>query len=399
MDTSKFKTKSEIIERKMPRINGNNQYKGRTIIAIDGGYSSVKGVGPERVFMFPSYAKKAPSSLEVVGKIDECDILFRNNNTGETWLVGQSAETMMDQTDHESITDASLFTRYRYDSDMYKVIMATGLALGLWNTPKGNEVYLQTGLPSAYKKADAPKLISALAGKYNISIKVGARPWSDFEFVLPPNNINVMEQPMGTLCSIAYSNGERTKFGDEVMASNSLILDIGFGTEDIFSVRRGYSSESKTYSDTAMRAVFDDVIKEIKKDYPDVELKVFELQNHLVDGQAPYFDISEFKMNYIPFGDILAKVNADLCEKSIMRLMQDYQNMQNYKYLIVTGGTGESRFNQIKSKLSVIPSLQVLPGNMNVPDLSYQYSNVVGYYMLRHALTVRDAKLAEKNNA
>lgn len=395
--TSRFKTKSEIIERKMPKINGNNQYKGRTIIALDGGYSSVKGASPERVFMFPSYAKKAPSNLEVVGKVSENDIMFRNNVTGDVWLVGQSAETMMDQTDHESITDASLYTRYRYDSDMYKVLMATGMALGLWGTPEGNEVYLQTGLPSAYKKTDSPKLITALSGDYDISIKIGSKPWSKFDFTLSPDHINVMEQPMGTLCSIAYANGEKTDFGVEVMSSNSLILDIGFGTEDIFSVRKGYSSESKTYSDTAMRAVFDEVIKEIQKDFP-VEVKIFELQNCLEEGKVPYFDVTEFKMNYIPFSDILEKANETLCEKSIMRMMQDYQNLQNYRFLIITGGTGESRFNKIKQKLSVIPSLSVLPGNMNVPDLPYVYSNVIGYYMLRHALTIRDLKKTEQQS-
>lgn len=395
MDTVRFKTKSEIVERKMPRINGNNQYKARTIIALDGGYSSVKGASPERVFMFPSYAKKAPLSLEVVGKVSDYDILFKDNTKGEVWLVGQSAETMMDQTDHESITDASLYTRYRYDSEMYKVLMATGMALGLWGTPEGNEVFLQTGLPSAYKKNDSAKLIKALAGDYDISIKIGSKAWSQFKFSLTPDHINVMEQPMGTLCSIAYANGEKTKFGVDVMSSNSLILDVGFGTEDIFSVRKGYAAESKTYSDTAMRAVFEEVISEIQKDYP-TEIKIFELQNCLEEGQISYFDPAEFNMNYIPFGDILEKVNRSLCEKSIMRLMQDYQNMQNYRYLIVTGGTGESRFEQIRQKLSVIPSLSVLPGNMNVPDLPYVYSNVIGYYMLRHALTVRDMKKAEE---
>lgn len=395
MDTARFKTKSEIIEKKMPKVNGNNQYKARTIIALDGGYSSVKGASPERVFMFPSYAKKAPLSLEVVGKVSDYDILFKDNTKGEVWLVGQSAETMMDQTDHESITDASLYTRYRYDSEMYKVLMATGMALGLWGTPEGNEVFLQTGLPSAYKKNDSAKLVKALAGDYDISIKIGSKAWSQFKFSLTPDHINVMEQPMGTLCSIAYANGEKTKFGMDVMSSNSLILDVGFGTEDIFSVRKGYAAESRTYSDTAMRAVFDEVISEIQKEYP-TEIKIFELQNCLEDGQISYFDPSEFNMNYIPFGDILERVNYDLCEKSVMRLMQDYQNMQNYKYLIVTGGTGESRFEQIRQKLSVIPSLSVLPGNMNVPDLPYVYSNVIGYYMLRHALTMRDMKKAEE---
>lgn len=396
MNTANFKTKSEIIERKLPRVNGNNQYKGKTILALDGGYSGVKGASSERVFIFPSYAKKAPADLEIIGKVRQNDILFRNNKTHETWLVGQSAETMMDQGDLDSTTDASLYTRYRYDSDVFKVIMSTGLALGLWGTPEDNEIILQTGLPSRYKNSDEEPLKDALAGDYDISIKVGAGNWKDFRFTLKKDNIWVMEQPQGTLNSIIYKNGELTKLGKDVLMSNSIIFDIGFGTEDIFSVKSGYKNGTgKTYSDTAMRAVFDTVIQKIRESNSDVDLKVFELQNYLETGVASYFDPRAFKMEYIDFADILAETNKALCEKSVLRLMQDYENLKPYKYLIVTGGTGESRFEQIKEKLSVIPSLTVLPGNMNTPDLAFSYSNVIGYYMVRLAITVRDMKKAE----
>lgn len=395
METIKFKTKSEIIERRMPKITGNNQYRGKTIIAIDGGYSSVKGASPERVFMFPSFAKKAPNGLEIIAKVSDVHLMFRDNKTGEVWLVGQSAEELMDQIDLESTTDTSLYTRYRYDSDMFKVLMATGMALGLWGTPEGNEVFLQTGLPSAYKVADAPKLISALVGDYDISIKVGPKNWVDFKFSLDKDHISVMEQPQGTLSAIAYENGEETDFGQQVLRSNSIIFDVGFGTEDIFPVRKGMKITSKTFSDTAMKSVFDGVIKEMQKLTP-AEFKIFELQNFLESGVAPYFDQFEFKQEFIDFSDILEKQNRELCEKSIIRLMQEFQNLQDYKYLIVTGGTGESRFEQIKEKLSVIPTLTVLPGNLHTPDLSYCYSNVIGYYMFRHALTMKTLAKAGK---
>lgn len=395
MKTASFKTKSEIIEKKLPRINGNNQYRGKTIIALDGGYSAVKGASPERVFIFPSYAKKAPEGFEVIGKVRPTDILFRDNITHEVWLVGQAAESMMDQTDLESTTDASLYTRYRYDSKVYKVIMATGLALGLWGTPEGNEIILQTGLPSSYKNSDEGRLKKALAGQYNIAIKVGSGNWKDFNFNLALENINVMEQPQGTLNAVVLKDGEITDLGKDIMSSNSLILDIGFGTEDLFSIRSGYKNNHQTYTDTAMRAVFDMVIAKFRKIHPEAEIKVFELQNYLETGQISYFNQDEFQMEYVDFSEILDEVNHDLCEKSILRLMNDYQNMQHYKYLIVTGGTGESRFEQIKQKLSVIPSLTVLPGNLNASDLSFSYANVLGYYMLRHSLTVREMKKAE----
>ncbi len=392
MDTKAFKTKSEIIERNMPRINGNNQYKATTIIGLDGGYSSNKGVSPNRIFTVPSYAKKAPADLEIVGKIRNTDIQFKNNLTGEVWLVGQSAETLMDQSDIDSTTDASLFTRYRYNSETYKVIMLTGMALGLWGTPPGNEIFLQTGLPATYKERDETKLIEALAGDHDIAIKVGNKDWTSFKFSLDTDHISVMEQPQGTLCSIAYTNnGETSDIGKEILTSATIILDIGFYTEDIYAIKAGYKNNHNTYSDTAMKAVLEGVIKRIQEKYP-TDVKVFELQKYLEDGKIPYFDPDEFKTYQIEFGDILDEVNRELCEKSIRRLMQEYSNLTDYKYLVVTGGTGESRFKQIKEMLSGLSHLTVIPGNYNDPDLSFSYSNVLGYYRFRLAKKMKEMK-------
>ena len=396
--TKCFKTKSEITERKMPKINGNNQYKGKTIIALDGGYSSVKGVSPNRIFMFPSYAKKAPKDLEVVGKVRAGDLQFRDNKTGEIWLVGQAAEALMDQRDLEYTTDASLYTRYRYDSDVYRVIMATGMAIGLWGTGQGNEIFLQTGLPAKYKDSDSPRIVKALIGDYDIGVKVGNLDWVNFQFSLDADHIGVMEQPQGTLCSVAYDNDGISQEGKKILHSDCLILDLGFGTEDIFASRVGYKSKHDTHSDTGMRAVFEEVIARMTKEHPEAEFKIFELQKYLEDGNAKYFDQDSRRVIKIDFSKLLDEVNKEICEKSVNRLLEDYNNLMDYKYLIVTGGTGESRFEQIKEMLSGIEDLTVLPGNLNNRDLSFMYSNVIGYYMFRHAkMKAAEKKAAEAN--
>ena len=69
------------------------------------------------MFTFPSYAKKTPKDLDVVGKVRPSDIQLRNDKTGECWLVGQAAETMMDQVDIESTTDSSTSRGF---GDVYK---------------------------------------------------------------------------------------------------------------------------------------------------------------------------------------------------------------------------------------------------------------------------------------
>jgi plasmid segregation protein ParM len=396
MDTKQFKTRSEIIDKKMPRINGNNQYRGKTVIALDGGYSAVKGVSPDRIFIFPSYAKRIDTELESMGDVRAFDIQYRNNKTGELWLVGQSAFSMMTRADMDSTTDASLYSRYRYDSDIYKVIMGTGLSLGCIGAAD-NELYLQTGLPAKYRDADHGRLINALAGDYDISLKLGSRPWMDFKFSMPKDHLFVMEQPQGTMCACAYNADGISPMGRDILTSNSIVLDIGFGTEDTFAVRAGYNEHNeRTYTDTAMRSVFGETLHQLALDGYPVENKIFELQNHLDDGIIPCIDPDTFQVSSVPFSEIMEKKNRELCEKGIRRLMQDYDNLIDYKYLIVSGGTGQCRFDQIKERLSGLSTLTVLPGNTNYPDLPFTYNNVLGYYMYRHAILMKEIRQAAK---
>jgi len=386
IETRNFKTKSEIVDQPMPKINGNNQHKGKTIVALDIGYSAVKGVSPNRIFRFPSFAKKAPDGLDIVAKVKQYDIQLKDNTSGEVWLVGQVAEDLMDQRDLDSTTDESLYSRFRYESPVFKVLASAGLALGLIGTGSGNDIYVQTGLPATYKERDEGKLKKALCGHYDIEIKVGNGKWMPFVFDLTEDTVDVMEQPQGTLCSTMYqASGELSKTGVEIAKSNTIILDIGFGTEDLFSFKHGYKNSHKTYSDTGMKAVFEETIKRIQRQHPDASFKIFEFQKYLESGVASYFDIESFGETDVAFADILEEVNRELCDKSINRLMTDYDNLMDYNYLIVTGGTGESRYEMIRDKLSKLKKLQVMPGNVTNPNLPFVYSNVLGYYMVRHA--------------
>lgn len=386
MKTSAFKVKSAIISRKMPRINGNNQYRGTTIIGLDIGYGAVKGAGPSGVFTFPAYAKHTPRGLEAVGNVGDMDIIITNNKNGESYLVGELAQSLMNESDVASTTDASLYTRYRYNSDEFKIWALTGICVGMIGSPATNEPFLQTGLPVEYKDRDSEMLKDALVGEYDLSIKVGNMDWERFQFSITKDRIDVMEQPKGTLCAIAYKDGEITDLGRSMLTNSTsyVIDDAGFGTEDIFPVEKGYRNEIKTYTDTGMRAVFEATIKELSRTYP-VDVKIFEFQKFLENGKITYYDSTDYSVKEIDFEQVLLKKSEEICDKSIKRLLQEYDGLQKFQYLIITGGTGECRYEQIENFLNKFGSLKVLPGNMNTPDLPFCYSNVIGYYMFRYA--------------
>ena len=394
--TKNFKTRSEIIERRMPKIKGNNQHAGKTIIALDGGYSSIKGVSGNKTFCFPSYAKKMKDDLSIVGKLKDSDILLRDNKTGVLWAIGSFAETQMERSDLAQTTDESLFTRYRYKSDVFKALMSAGIAIGLLDTAPGQDIHIQTGLPSKYLKEDKPELVNALAGEYDLSIKLGNADYRSFKFSIAPENVDVMQQPQGTLLACAYDkNGNMLPNGAEIISSNSIIYDIGFGTEDIFVIRGGANIDHNTDTDTGMKAVFEATIEEIGKRYPAAVYKVFEFQKFLESGQAIYYDRNTRSSNTIEFEDILREKNRLLCEKSIDRLMEKYDNLLDYKYLVVTGGTGESRYEQICEMLKGLSHLTILRGNENDDSLPFCFSNVRGYYMCKYLKLMKEMQLTQ----
>lgn len=396
VQTSDFKTKNEIVYKTMPRINGNNQFKSKTILAIDGGYSGVKVVSPNKLAAFPSYAKKVDKTFSIIGKMDSDDLLFRNNKTGEIWVVGKTAENLMDRSDVDEMDDDSLYTRYRYNSDIYKVIMATGIALGLYKVGTVMELYLQTGLPSEYLAKDTAKLKAALSGNYDISLKIGNNDWETFQFDLYETHIEVMEQPKGTLNNLVYNMGKVSKEWASVLSSNVIIWDIGFGTEDIFAFKKASLTGNDTFRNSAMRSVFERTIDKVRENNKDMEIdvKVFELQKYLTDGEIPIVDEETYESTYIRFEKELEEANKEICMESIDRLMKKYDSLKDYRYLVVTGGTGESRFEMIKDRLKGLGKLTILAGNENIPEVSCIYSNVLGYYMFRYAKLMSEMKKA-----
>lgn len=92
------------------------------------------------------------------------------------------------------------------------------------------------------------------------------------------------------------------------------------------------------------------------------------------------YNIVHFQ-DYDNFKEIL-KVEEDVVDKDSKVIFNDDGTItiQNLDYLIVTGGTGESRFDMIEDALSGL-TVTVIKGNENAPDLPFVFSNVRGYYM------------------
>jgi len=377
IQTIDFKTKTKFNEFKREFVG--NFWP----IALDIGYSGVKGMSPNMTYCYPSYAVKMSPGQVMIGDASDDDILYRDCVTGEEWRVGASAIETITADDANDTTE-SLYGRNRYFNPMFKVIARVGMGVGMmdnqYGSPVGKTLVVQTGLPPAYIKGDSALLKEVLSGSHHFKIKVGKRPqWQEFKFDLPEENISIMAQPMGTLFSISTDkNGNMTPEATKYFNSNVLIFDPGFGTFDIFDIKNRVIANYKSYDDLGMKRIMQETVREIFKTY-NVEVSVPAMQKHLKDGRVKHFNRKERKTQYVPFDGMLERASNSVCNEAIERTMEIFNNLVDHDYLVITGGTGAAWSEKLRTYFAGMETLKVISGNQN-EDLPHIFSNVRGYY-------------------
>ncbi|MBQ6213300.1 MAG: hypothetical protein IJJ57_10475, partial [Ruminococcus sp.] len=78
--------------------------------------------------------------------------------------------------------------------------------------------------------------------------------------------------------------------------------------------------------------------------------------------------------------DIVDKCSHDICMEAINSIRTIYNNLLEYQYLLITGGTGDAWFKIIKEYFSKMEGLNVVAANRTtkIPQI---FSNVRGYYL------------------
>jgi len=390
VNTSSFKTKTISIERK------NEGVKDSWIIALDIGYSAIKGFSPNSAYCIPSYASKINAPLLALGKAGVHDMMYRDNQTGEIWNVGSSAQESVSIADSKDSVTA-LYGRNRYFSPMFLVLARVGLGVGMienrFGSPNGKNLVVQTGLPPAYMKTDTPIIKEALSGPHDFDLKIGDNAWQNFTFYLPEENVKVMAQPMGTLLSISTDQyGKQIPEAAKYFKSHMLIFDPGFGTFDTFDIHNRMIDSYETFDDLGMKRVLQETSSEIFKKY-DTEIPVPAMQKYLQSGEFIKTNRKEMTTAKISFADILDSASTKVCMEALERTKSIYNNLFDHNYLVVTGGTGAAWYEKIKEHFAGMETLKIIPGNQN-DTLPYIFSNVRGYYMYQ----LGKLRQAEKKN-
>lgn len=378
--TKAYRTKTEIITTK--HVSSDKAWE----IAIDIGYSGVKLFAPNIEASFPSYARKI-DRFEAVSDIADETILYKDLDNGQLWIVGKIAQDMIERGD-TSDSEAALFGRDRYGSEIFKVISRVGLALGTRDNNfghPGNKIVIQTGLPERYLKEDEPLIKDVFSGRHHFAIRVGNGEWETRDLNISYDDVYVMSQPKGALLSLCIDkDGKWVSNAEEYMNSNLLVFDPGFGTLDVFRISNGMvCGVGETFQNLGMKRVMQETIKAVELKYG-VHLTVPEIQKHLESGKVKYFDRKNLISKEYDFSQLLSEASRKVCDEAIKELLGSV-SIIDCKYMIVTGGTGAAWLDQIRQKFGEMDTLKVLSANVN-DELSLIYSNVRGYYFFRYGM-------------
>lgn len=375
MNTKNFRTKQEFIKRINP--------KGKDfIIGLDAGYSSMKVYHENGHFCFPSFIKHVSEELLTIPGAD--DILYRDLETNDLYMIGKTAQNMVSSTDTND-TESELFSRKRYTQKSFHILCVTAIALALDGKKDNREIVIQTGLPTAYVEGDSEALKKALCKPVDFELKLGTGNWKRYRYSVKYDNIFIMPQPAGSFYSaLIRSNGEYMPDAKDFLYNNILVMDIGFGTFDFYGVKSRAIECRESINDIGMREVLKKtsgyILNELNED-----IRVPSLQKNLETGVVVYVDEEEMKTDEKPLAPYLEKANDEIFRKAMLKAKAVTNAFREYKYLIIGGGTGEAWYEKIREFLSGMKTLQIIPSNRN-DNLSFIYSNVRGYYLYRYTL-------------
>lgn len=374
MGISNFKTKTLIQAQASPSIDN------KWLVGIDIGYSGCKVFSQNKVACFPCYAKQI--SGELMSSYEDNDIFYQDDRTKEVWAVGETAIGMMSSRDTNDNV-VSMYSRSRYEDPMFMVLLRTGLAIGMMRNVFGacdnKELFVESGLPAAYLM-DTYALTDAFCQTHKFAVKIGRNPWQKFEFTLDENHVFVTSQPKGTLySSVINDDGEFIENSSKILKSRALIFDAGFNTLDLVRNMNGViDNNCISYDDLGMKQVFLEAIKDIEKKYRE-HVEVPYMQQILKTGILQGYDRKTHATTEIDISEILKDKSREVCSRAIRKIRSMYNDLLDLDYLIVTGGTGEAWWYQIKDDFKGVKTLTVLSGNEN-SSLPFAFSNVRGYY-------------------
>lgn len=367
----------------------------KLLIAIDPGFDAMKVIANGIHFKFPFSAVETDErKMSDYGGRKEF-ILYKDRS-GATWRVGQYARTLMyENKSQQDDPTAKLYTEERFISPEATVGILSAIAkaidlTGLYNEQADLDIRLIVALPHSVRNKYAPTVAGLVSGAQRFYMTFDDGEEKEYRFNIVEQNVLTVSQ---TIAAILGETSDDNGYIDEskyhyLANGPTLVVDGGYYTMGLVPVSRGGSVDddhAESNTNYAMKNVNLGVAKEIADTRPDI--KHYSVEYLLSQGESEirYMDKGQNKVVSIDLSVIREKKLQNVCNNFIRYLNKKYNDLIDFRYVLVTGGTGATFFSQllayykgtgVMDEAHMLLTHPVLSGN----ELPIEFSVVTGAY-------------------
>lgn len=327
----------------------------KLFIAIDPGFDSLKVAANGKIFKIP-FSVQETDERKLTDYGLRNDFLLYRDAVGATYRVGSYARELIFEHKSQAEIDQKMdgfYTEERFTSQEFLVGLRVAIALAMdANNLSGIqdvEIFMMVALPHAVRQKYAAAVTSTVAGTHRYSLTHGENPEKPYQFTIQEDHIFTVSQTIAAIIgetSDDDGNINQDKFF-YLTEGPTLVVDGGYYTTGLVSVSRGGSvDDNMTESDTdhAMKNVNIAIAEAVKDRRSDIRHYVLEylIQNsgkirYMNNGRAETIDLTELRIEKA----------KEVCASLINHINQKYNNLLDYNYVMVTGGTGAVFYQQM----------------------------------------------------
>ncbi len=327
------------------------------LIAIDPGFDSMKVVANGVNFKFPFSAVET-DERKMSDYGGKSGFILYKDSSGATWRVGQYARGLIydnKSADGQEDQMRGFYTEERFVSNEFTVGIRSAIAkaidiLGLYNCHEELDIRLIVALPHGIRTKYASTIIGLVAGDHSYCMTFDAGKEKPYHFSISENSVFTVSQ---TIAAILGETSDDNGFINEdkfFYLSNgpTLVIDGGYYTVGLVPVSRGGSvDDTRAESDTqhAMKNVNMGVADAVAHIRPDI--KHYTVEYLLAQDENTLRFIEDGKVKNVDLATLREEKMNETCDKFIHYLNEKYNNLLDFKYVLITGGTGANFFDRM----------------------------------------------------
>ena len=327
------------------------------LIAIDPGFDAMKVIANGINFKFPFCAVET-DERKMSDYGGRNGFILYKDGSGATWRVGQYARTLMyENKNQQDDPTAKLYTEERFVSPEAAVGILSAIAkaidlTGLYNEQKDLDIRLIVALPHAVRNKYASTVIGLVSGKQRFYMTFDGEQEKEYQFNIDESHVMTVSQTIAAILGETSDDDGYINESKYCYLANgpTLVIDGGYYIMGLVPVSRGGSvDDDRAESNTnyAMKNVNLGVAKEIANSRPDIKHYAIEYLLSQGETEVRYMDKNQGKVISIDLSSIRKKETQAVCSRFIRYLNKKYDNLIDFRYILVTGGTGAAFFEQM----------------------------------------------------